>query len=278
MTRGEGHIARQCTQLKRAHNSEWFKEKMPLAQAQEAGVTLDEEHIAFLEDKGERVDSDPTTQALTNNDIFQTDGIDAFDSDFDEAPTESETFMENLFDYGSDVLSEMQYSEQPVINDDSSIEITSDSNVISYDQYLKESENEVVQSTASHDQQNVMIKRQELFIENDRLLEQILSQDIVCTVMHSHNFNDKYASMEKSYVKAYNQCLELEAELVKKKDMIKQDVFIKLSKSYSKLEKHCISLEIVVQQSKKSFQNDKPCENQDAPEFHEFFKINELKA
>ncbi|GJV45959.1 copia protein [Tanacetum coccineum] len=65
--RGEGHIARHCTQPKRAHNSEWFKEKMQLAQAQEAGVALDEEQIAFLEDKGESVDSDLAAQALTTN-------------------------------------------------------------------------------------------------------------------------------------------------------------------------------------------------------------------
>ncbi|GKA10489.1 retrovirus-related pol polyprotein from transposon TNT 1-94 [Tanacetum coccineum] len=77
---------------------------------------------------------------------------------------------------------------------------------------------------------------------------------------------------------AYNKVLELEAELVKKKDMIEQVVFIKLSKCYSKLEKDYISLEIVMQQSKEWFQNDKPCENQDAPEFHEFFEINELRA
>ncbi|GKC14846.1 hypothetical protein Tco_1011628, partial [Tanacetum coccineum] len=77
------------------------------------------------------------------------DGIDAFDSNVDEAPTESAAFMTNLSDYGSDVLSEMQYSEQPVTDDDSNIENTSDNNVISYDQYLKESKNEVVQSTAS---------------------------------------------------------------------------------------------------------------------------------
>ncbi|GJW47129.1 hypothetical protein Tco_0078775 [Tanacetum coccineum] len=90
--------------------------------------------------------------------------------------------------------------------------------------------------------------------------------------------NDKYASMEKSYVEAYNQCLELEVELVKKKNMIEQDVFIELSKCYSKLKKHCISLEIAVQKSKESLQNDKPCENQDALEFRELFEINELKA
>nr|GEV69249.1 hypothetical protein [Tanacetum cinerariifolium] len=40
---GEGHMARQCTQPKRPKNSKWFKEKMLLAQALEAGVTLDKE-------------------------------------------------------------------------------------------------------------------------------------------------------------------------------------------------------------------------------------------
>ncbi|GJX26479.1 hypothetical protein Tco_0232775 [Tanacetum coccineum] len=39
-----------------------------------------------------------------------------------------------------------------------------------------------------------------------------------------------------------------------------------------------MSLELKLQHNKESFQNDKPCENRDAPEFHEFFTINELKA
>nr|GEX49141.1 hypothetical protein [Tanacetum cinerariifolium] len=46
-SKGEGHMARQCTQPKRPKNSEWFKEKMLLAQAQEARVILDEEQLAF---------------------------------------------------------------------------------------------------------------------------------------------------------------------------------------------------------------------------------------
>ncbi|GJZ95725.1 hypothetical protein Tco_0668059 [Tanacetum coccineum] len=40
-----------------------------------------------------------------NNAIFQTDGIDSFDSDCDEVPATQASFMDNLFDYGSDVLS-----------------------------------------------------------------------------------------------------------------------------------------------------------------------------
>ncbi|GKA24491.1 integrase, catalytic region, zinc finger, CCHC-type containing protein [Tanacetum coccineum] len=102
--------------------------------------------------------------------------IDAFDSDCDEAPKASVVFMENLTSYDSYVLSEvpnydtyqdntvcdqsvqeMQYFKQPFFVNDSNIEITSDNNGISYDQYLKENKNEVAQDTTSPEQQDVMI-------------------------------------------------------------------------------------------------------------------------
>ncbi|GJV11235.1 retrovirus-related pol polyprotein from transposon TNT 1-94, partial [Tanacetum coccineum] len=40
---GEDHMTRQCTKPKRLRNSEWFKEKLLIVQAQESGVVLDEE-------------------------------------------------------------------------------------------------------------------------------------------------------------------------------------------------------------------------------------------
>ncbi|GJR20908.1 omega-6 fatty acid desaturase, chloroplastic [Tanacetum coccineum] len=46
----EGHMARQCTQPKMPRNAAWFKEKLMLAEAQEAGQILDEEQLAFLAD------------------------------------------------------------------------------------------------------------------------------------------------------------------------------------------------------------------------------------
>ncbi|GKA74994.1 integrase, catalytic region, zinc finger, CCHC-type containing protein [Tanacetum coccineum] len=45
---GEGHMERQCTQPKRPRNAVWFKEKLMLAEAQEAGQILDEEQLTFL--------------------------------------------------------------------------------------------------------------------------------------------------------------------------------------------------------------------------------------
>ncbi|GKF45532.1 retrovirus-related pol polyprotein from transposon TNT 1-94 [Tanacetum coccineum] len=49
---GEGHMARQCTQPKRPRNAAWFKEKLMLAEAQEADQILNEEQLAFLANPG----------------------------------------------------------------------------------------------------------------------------------------------------------------------------------------------------------------------------------
>ncbi|GKD60131.1 hypothetical protein Tco_1297640 [Tanacetum coccineum] len=54
------------------------------AQAQEVGVALDQEQLAFLVDTEERVNSGPHAQALATTDIFQTYDLDAFDSDCDD--------------------------------------------------------------------------------------------------------------------------------------------------------------------------------------------------
>ncbi|GJR65165.1 hypothetical protein Tco_0011230 [Tanacetum coccineum] len=70
----------------------------------------------------------------------------------------------------------------------------------------------------------------------------------------------------------------LKAEFLKTNDMVEKEAYNELSNRFLQLEKHCISLEISMQQKEESFQSNKPCKNQDSPEFREFFEINELKA
>ncbi|GJT89307.1 hypothetical protein Tco_1071024 [Tanacetum coccineum] len=65
----------------------------------------------------------------------------------------------------------------------------------------------------SVDRRYFEIEKKELLIENERLLEKIISQDIVCTAMHSNDDLVKYAEMEQSYIDEYSRCVELEAEL-----------------------------------------------------------------
>ncbi|GJT88915.1 retrovirus-related pol polyprotein from transposon TNT 1-94, partial [Tanacetum coccineum] len=99
---GLGHIARECPRPKRLQDSDYFKDKMLLMQAQENGVVLDEEQSLFLAGEqiinfDEDVDNSPENDLALNMDhIFEADECDAFDSDVDEGPTTQTMFMINL--------------------------------------------------------------------------------------------------------------------------------------------------------------------------------------
>ncbi|GKD63043.1 integrase, catalytic region, zinc finger, CCHC-type containing protein, partial [Tanacetum coccineum] len=58
---GKGHIAKQCAAKKRVKDSEWSKDKMLLAQAQEARVLLNDKRQDFLADN---YDDEATTNAI----------------------------------------------------------------------------------------------------------------------------------------------------------------------------------------------------------------------
>ncbi|GJS98449.1 hypothetical protein Tco_0819619 [Tanacetum coccineum] len=87
-------------------NTDYFKDKMPLMQAQENGAMLDEEELLFL--VGEKpntfdadVDNQPVRDFARNEDnIFQADECDAFDSDVDDEPTNQSIFMAKLSSAG----------------------------------------------------------------------------------------------------------------------------------------------------------------------------------
>ncbi|GKD99823.1 integrase, catalytic region, zinc finger, CCHC-type containing protein, partial [Tanacetum coccineum] len=80
---GEGHIARQFTQPKRPRNAAWFKEKAMLDEAQEAGQIWIEEQLAFLADLG-ILDGQAIQTTIPNIAAFQTEDLDAYDSDCDD--------------------------------------------------------------------------------------------------------------------------------------------------------------------------------------------------
>nr|GEU31712.1 retrovirus-related Pol polyprotein from transposon TNT 1-94 [Tanacetum cinerariifolium] len=117
--------------------------------------------------------------ALNVDNVFQADDYDAFDSDVDEAPTTQTMFIANLSSadpvidkagpsYDSNILSEVQdhdhyqdavcaHHEEHVMHDnvqldhvvDSHADYTSDSNMIPYDQYVKDNTVPVVHSDVS---------------------------------------------------------------------------------------------------------------------------------
>ncbi|GJR73221.1 retrovirus-related pol polyprotein from transposon TNT 1-94 [Tanacetum coccineum] len=209
--RGEGHMAKQCTTKKRVKDSKWFKEKMLLAQAQEAGVVLHEDQQDFINDRLEEMEDCDDLQLQTTSN-FKVDHIDAYDSDCDEEATASAIFMASLSPIGSlnddtvtptydsyilfkvptydnyhendmlnSVIQETEYIEHFVSNNDSYDELTSDINVISYADYMVTIKNDVAQYVPPPTQDNVMI----LFVT-----EQIKSQVEKCNTIHQCDLDD----------------------------------------------------------------------------------------
>ncbi|GKB27130.1 retrovirus-related pol polyprotein from transposon TNT 1-94 [Tanacetum coccineum] len=172
--KGEGHIAKQCTKPKRKRDETWFNDKVLLVQAQASGQALTEEEIAFLADPG-LPDIQTSQTVITHNAAYQADDLDAYDSDCDELNSAKIALMANLSRNGSDALTEvhnpdnlnydlfnqseqiMTSSEQSNDVSQSETDITSDSNIIPYSQYLSETQQETVQNSNSSAQQDVLI-------------------------------------------------------------------------------------------------------------------------
>ncbi|GJR98615.1 hypothetical protein Tco_0270789 [Tanacetum coccineum] len=143
-------------------DKDYSKSNAPRAEGKE----LDEEQLAFLADP--RVADDQVAQAITHNVVFQTYDLDAYDSSCDDISSAKPVLMANLSSCDSDVLSEVQYSETfqndmmnqsvqelqyseqaPIVNYLDN-EITSDSNIIPYSQYLEETQQVIVQNTITY--------------------------------------------------------------------------------------------------------------------------------
>nr|GEW44537.1 hypothetical protein [Tanacetum cinerariifolium] len=106
----EGHMAKQCTQPKRSRTSAWFKEKLMLDEAQEVGQILVEEQLAFIEDSG-IAEVQVAQQTIPQNSAFQTEGLGAYDSDYEDISSAKAVLMANPSSCGSDVLFEVPYSD-----------------------------------------------------------------------------------------------------------------------------------------------------------------------
>ncbi|GJV76494.1 hypothetical protein Tco_1508078 [Tanacetum coccineum] len=94
---------------------------------------IHEEELAFLADPGV-AEAQATQTVITHNVAYRADDLDAYDSDYDELNTTKVYLMVNLSHYGFDAL-----VESNVVNH-SETEITSDSNIIPYSQYVIESQ------------------------------------------------------------------------------------------------------------------------------------------
>ncbi|GJX88577.1 hypothetical protein Tco_0340591 [Tanacetum coccineum] len=118
---------------------------------------------------------DKAQTIIPHNAAFQTEDLDTYDSDCDDLSTAQAILMANISNYGSDIISEVPNSEtylndmdnqsvhalqdfeQTPVMDFTDNEISSDSNIIPYSQYLQETQQATVQDTNLQAQQDSMI-------------------------------------------------------------------------------------------------------------------------
>ncbi|GJU18648.1 hypothetical protein Tco_1146614 [Tanacetum coccineum] len=198
-----------ASNAKRPQNSDYFKDKMLLMQAQENGAVLDEEELLFLAgEQGNTFDADVDNQpvqdlALNEDNIFQADECDAFDSDVDDEPTAQTIFMANLSLAGSanpqagpsnaSILSEVHTLENAIdhsvtnqdeheihneVQQSNVIDSTSvymgNRNVIPYEQYLSVNNISVVPSCASSTLNNVCVSSDnDAFVPHDPIANEL---------------------------------------------------------------------------------------------------------
>nr|GEV57156.1 retrovirus-related Pol polyprotein from transposon TNT 1-94 [Tanacetum cinerariifolium] len=229
-----GNITRNYTQPKCPQNSDYYKGKMLMMQTQENEVALDEEQLLFLaggQDNAidEDVDEQPVQDLSLNVDnVFQADDCDAFDSNVDEASTAPTMFMVNLsfadlvYDaagpsYDLDILSEVV---------DSHADYTSDSNMILYDQCVKDNAVLVTVELATYKGQVKLYERWakfELTEREQKINEQLrivitgetlknephsVKLQLASTINHNKLMVEEVTSLKKDFKQKENKYLE----------------------------------------------------------------------
>nr|GEV79782.1 hypothetical protein [Tanacetum cinerariifolium] len=237
--KGEGHMSKQCTKPKRKRDEAWFKDKVLMVQAQANEQILHEDELEFLADPG-IAEAQTTQYVITNNAANQADDLDAYDSDCDEINSAKISLMANLSHYGSDNLAEVHNpdsmtnnmitqamqnsvnSKEPnlstrttqveVPKEPPKVSMVNSSlkklkyHLASFDEAVKQHR---VESNRFQD------KMKEVLNENERILEQAISKDIVNIVVTA-NVNNAYKPVHKC-----ERCVTHETEL--QKDFIKKE-------------------------------------------------------
>nr|GEU32827.1 integrase, catalytic region, zinc finger, CCHC-type, peptidase aspartic, catalytic [Tanacetum cinerariifolium] len=142
---------KQCTQPKRPRNAAWYKDKAMLAKAQKDGQILDKEKLAFLADSGILDDCDDISNAKA---VLMANISDYGFDNISKVP-HFDTYLND--DMENKIVHAMQDFKQTPVVDFTDNKIHSDSNIISYSQYLQETQHAAVQETNLQAQQDSMM-------------------------------------------------------------------------------------------------------------------------
>ncbi|GJR11132.1 hypothetical protein Tco_0793784 [Tanacetum coccineum] len=116
----------------------------------------------------------------------------------------------------------------------------------------------------------------------DMLLQECVSNDIMCSYLQSSSDLDEITKLQCLYLHKVRECDCLTQKLSEQTEFVSKEIYIELLRSFAKLEKHSISLEIALQQCQEQLKNDTVCKEKASNVFRkereQYFEIQDLKA
>ncbi|GJR07969.1 retrovirus-related pol polyprotein from transposon TNT 1-94 [Tanacetum coccineum] len=116
----------------------------------------------------------------------------------------------------------------------------------------------------------------------DMLLQECVSNDVMCSYLHSLSDLDAHTELQCLYLHKVKECDCLAQKLSKQTESVSKEVYTELLRSFAKLEKHSISLELALQQCQEQIKNDTVCKvtasNVFQKEREQYLEIQDLKA
>ncbi|GJX94583.1 hypothetical protein Tco_0349169 [Tanacetum coccineum] len=115
----------------------------------------------------------------------------------------------------------------------------------------------------------------------DMLLQECVSNDVMCSYLHSLSDLDAQSKLQCLYLHKVKECECIVQKLSKETESVSKEDYTKLLRSFAKLEKQSISLELALQQCQEQMKNDTVCKEKASNVFQkereQYFEIQDLK-
>nr|GEX63844.1 hypothetical protein [Tanacetum cinerariifolium] len=295
-----GHFAKECRKPKRVKDFAYHKEKMLLCKQAEKGDPLRVEKSDWLVDMYAEIDEQeleahynymvkiqevPTADSVIDSEpleqVQKDTGYNVFanndqnDVECDDEHVALANLISNLKLDDMDTL--IKTCLMPL-----SLKTQNDSFIFVHE--LKQEMHADLKYVESFEKEIDDLESDKAEFSNmyDTILQEYVSNDVMCTYLHSLSDLDAHTELQCLYPHKVKECDCLVQKLSKQTESVSKEVYSELLRSFAKLEKHSISLELTLQQCKVQLKNDTLCNKQASNVFRkeseQYFEIQDLKA
>nr|GEX03501.1 retrovirus-related Pol polyprotein from transposon TNT 1-94 [Tanacetum cinerariifolium] len=281
------HFSKECRKPKRVKDSAYHKEKMLLCKQAEKGVPLQAEQYDWLADMDEEIDEQQLEVHYSY--MAKIQEVPTADTCTDSEPLEQ---IQKQLKKANTTLAQELKECKTILAETSKTLGESNSVQVSCLVTLQNKQTEFEKYKAFNDRTVDYDKLEQIDeLESDKvefsnmydmILQECVSNDVMCFYLLSLSDLDALAELQCLYVYKVKECDCLAQKLSKQTESISKEVHAELLQRFAKVEKYLISLKIALQKCKKQVKNDtiwnEQASNVFRKEREQYIKIQDLNA